>query len=181
MAEYLNIKKVCNFYVSTIHLTTMIIPFIHKKINLDLNIATLLEYNLSENINTLLSKLILNNEEKNKIINIGWKSTNLNKYIEIEKRLKETIKNTKQIIIIVVGDEKRINYANECIEKYLKKHSKKIGNRKITIIDCYEVTEFNNNIIEILNSHEYILNTSGEYKIDEYMGTEISKRESAID
>ena len=35
-------------------------------------------------------------------------------------------------------------------------------NKKIKIVNCYEVTEFNTNIKEILDEHDKILNTSGE-------------------
>lgn len=168
MKEILNIKKVCNFYVSTTHLTTMMVPFIHKKLNMDINISTFLQFNLFENIELLLSRLILNDNSREEIKSINWNSTNMYKYSNIEKNLKETIKNTKQVMIIVVGDEKRINFVNQCIDKFFEKNSKKIGNKKITIINCYEVSQFNNSILEILDKHQYILNTSGEHLIYEY-------------
>ena len=168
MKEILNIKKVCNFYVSTTHLTTMMVPFIYKKLNMDINISTFLQFNLNENIDLLLSRLILNDNSREEIRNINWNSTNMHKYSDIEKNLKEIIKNVKQVIIIVVGDEKRINFVNQCIEKFFEKNSKKIGNKKISIINCYEVSQFNNGILDILDRHQYILNTSGEYLIEEY-------------
>ena len=37
---------------------------------------------------------------------------------------------------------------------------------KITIINCYEVMQFNNNVKEILDKHDKILNTSGEMEIE---------------
>ncbi|MBQ6992744.1 MAG: hypothetical protein IJN50_07610 [Clostridia bacterium] len=179
MKEILNIRKVCNFYVSTTHLTTMMIPFIHKKMNMDINISTFLQYNLNENIEILLSKLILNDNSREEIRSINWNSTNMYKYSNIEKVLKETIKNAKQIMIIVVGDEKRIDFVNQCIERFFDKNSKKIGNKKITIINCYEVSQFNNDMLEILNNHQYILNTSGEHLIEEYFNG--YERKQAID
>lgn len=168
MKEILNIKKVCNFYVSTTHLTTMMVPFIHKKLNMDINISTFLQFNLYENIELLLSRLILNDNSREEINSINWNSTNMYKYSNIEKILKETIKKDKQVMIIVVGDEKRIDFVNQCIDKFFEKNSKKIVNKKITLINCYEVSQFNNSILEILNKHQYILNTSGEHLIDEY-------------
>ena len=47
---------------------------------------------------------------------------------------------------------------------------------EITIVNCYEIIEFNGSINEILDSHDKILNTSGEKEIeevfDEYKRTE---------
>ena len=42
----------------------------------------------------------------------------------------------------------------------------KIEGIHINIINCYEVSEFNSNINSILNEHEYIINTSGEYPVE---------------
>ena len=51
----------------------------------------------------------------------------------------------------------------------LKKSLKNISleNKSIKIIDFYEVTEFNYNIMEILDKHDKIINTSGEKEIEE--------------
>lgn len=49
------------------------------------------------------------------------------------------------------------------MEKWVKKSDFK----KIKIINFFEVTEFNNNIMEILDAHDRILNTSGEREISE--------------
>ena len=46
----------------------------------------------------------------------------------------------------------------------------------ITVINCYEVTAFNDNVREILDLHEYIINTSGVHRIEEiFEETENSK------
>ena len=38
---------------------------------------------------------------------------------------------------------------------------KELEGININIINCYEVSEFNNNINIILDKHDYIINTSG--------------------
>ena len=58
-----NVKKVCGFYVSNIHLTTMVLPYIKNQIEMDEKFETILEYNLKEYIDKILSNLI----KKNKI------------------------------------------------------------------------------------------------------------------
>ena len=48
------------------------------------------------------------------------------------------------------------------IEKLLENQ-----NQYLTIINCYEVMQFNNNMTQILDQHDKILNTSGERQIEE--------------
>ena len=53
------------------------------------------------------------------------------------------------------------------MEKTLESFKNKGKNINIKIINCYEVTEFNGNITEILDKHNKILNTAGEKEIEE--------------
>ena len=41
-----NIKKLCNFYVSDLHLSVMLLPYLNKQINEDVEITTIFEENL---------------------------------------------------------------------------------------------------------------------------------------
>ena len=59
-----NIKKVCGFYVSSVHLITMILPFIRNKLEEHVKIETFFEYNLKENVNRILEKIIINDAER---------------------------------------------------------------------------------------------------------------------
>ena len=52
---------------------------------------------------------------------------------------------------------------NQNIEKWFKKSNV----QSIKIINLFEVTEFNNHIMEILDAHDKVLNTSGEKEIEE--------------
>ena len=52
---------------------------------------------------------------------------------------------------------------NQNIEKWFEKSNI----QSIKIINLFEVTEFNNHIMEILDAHDKVLNTSGEKQIEE--------------
>ena len=166
MGEFSNVKKVCGFYVSSMHLITMILPYIKKETNKDVKIETILEYNLKENVNNVVANLIINDKEKENILNINWNINKIQKYSNIEKRLKNISKN-EQINILISGSIKYIEEANTIIEKIINKNINKINKNKITIINCYEVKEFDDNIREILDSHELIINTAGIHKIED--------------
>ena len=166
MKEISNVKKVCGFYVSSMHLVTMILPHIKNETNRDVKFETVLEYNLKENVSNVLSNLIINDKEKENILNINWNSNKIQKYSNIEKRLKNILEN-KEINILISGSKKYIEEANIIIEKFLNKNNNKISKKKITIINCYEVREFDDNIREILDEHELIINTSGIHKVED--------------
>lgn len=155
------IEKLCSFYVSDWHLVTMLLPYINHKIEENSKIITILEHDVEENLKLLLEKLNLNNEEK--ILSINWKSLDSKKYSEIEKLLSREIKNGTENIILVNGCKDYIEKNNFNIEKWVK--NSKI--QQIKIINFFEVTEFNNHILDILNAHDKVLNTSGEREIED--------------
>ena len=155
------IEKLCSFYVSDWHLVTMLLPYINHKIEENSKIITILEHDVGENLKLLLEKLNLNNEEK--ILSINWKSLDSKKYSEIEKLLSQEIKNGTENIILVNGCKDYIEKNNFNIEKWVK--NSKI--QQIKIINFFEVTEFNNHILDILNAHDKVLNTSGEREIED--------------
>ena len=152
--------KICGFYVSNIHLITMILPFIKEKIQEEVKIETLFQENL--NINQVLNNLIINEKNKQNILKIKWKKTVLEKYNKIENNLNEILNNEKNIIL-VGGNINYINEANNILNKFIEKNKLK----NITIINCYNISEFDDNIKEILDKHEFIINTSGIHKIEE--------------
>ncbi len=159
--ENQKVEKLCGFYVSNWHLTTMLLPYINHQIDKDAKIITILENDIEENVKTLVEKLNLKNAEE--ILKIRWTNINSKKYGDIENILKEEICKTKENIILINGCQNYIEGNNKNVEKWIKKSSK----NKIKIINLFEVTEFNHNIMEILNAHDRILNTSGEKEISE--------------
>ena len=159
-----NLTKLCSFYVSDWHLVTMLLPYINRKINEQAKIATILEKDIQENIKVLLEKLNLKNKEK--IEQINW--TN-----EQRKNIFSNIENSKEIIIIVNGGKDFIKNKNEKIEKYLETHE---INKKVKIINCFEVIEYNGSISDVLEEHDMVLNTSGEREISELFGNYENKK-----
>lgn len=159
-------KKLCSFYVSEWHLVTMILPYMNKELNEKANIITVLEKNIEENVKTLISKLNLKNEKE--ILGIDWKSSQGIKYSELDKKLSENIKKEKHCnIIFISGSKEYIDFVNQNVEKWICTHVEDSAKSNIKIINCYEVTEFNSSIHEILNAHDKVLNTSGEKYIYE--------------
>ncbi len=156
-----NVEKLCSFYVSDWHLATMLLPYINRQIDKNTNIITLLENNIKENIETLVEKLDLKNREK--ILEIRWENINSKKYSDIEEILKKEVNETNENIILVNGCKDYIEKNNENIERWIQK----TGIKEIKIINFFEVTEFNHHIVEILNAHDRVLNTSGEREISD--------------
>ena len=165
MCEYENVKRICSFYVSNAHLITMILPYIRKQLNLNIEIVTFSEYNLTEYVEQILSKLIGENNLKENILGINWNTSNSYKFNTVEKEIKDKLSENKELNIFIVGNNKYINAAKENLDKFFLKNTKKMQGKYITIIDCYEVTEFNDNIRDILDEHDGILNTSGIHEI----------------
>lgn len=160
-----SIMKLSSFYVSDWHLVTMLLPYINKELNEETKIATILENDIKNNVEVLVKKLNLKTEEK--ILNINWSARNAKKYSNVSKIIQENI--GSNILIIVNGTKDYIKNANENINKYVEQNKDKLEETKTTIkvVDCYEIVEFNGSIVEILDKHDKILNTSGEKEINE--------------
>ena len=155
-----NIEKLCSFYVSDWHLVTMLLPYINKQIDEKANIITILEKDIEENIRTLIKKLNLKNEKK--ILDLNWKKVNGIKYTEIEQELKKLEKQDILNVIFINGKKEYIDITNKNIEKFIKDNKDKYKQIQMKLINCYEVSEFNFNMQDILHNHDKILNTSGE-------------------
>ena len=154
-------EKLCSFYVSDWHFATMLLPYINHKIEEKVNVITLLENDMEENIETLVKKLNLKNQKQ--ILEIRWKNVDTKKYADIDTILKEEIRKEGKNVILINGCKDYIEKNNENIEKWIEKTNEK----DIKVINFFEVTEFNHHIVEILNSHDRVLNTSGEREITE--------------
>lgn len=156
-----NVKKICSFCVSDWHFITMTTPYINQKIQNGEKVKIYTSQNHFLAAKTFLSKLTLNNEAKQKIADLNWNASKINRFTQLQEELKDI--NKKNITLIIEGENSYIEKLNNYIEKWAEKNKDK----KITVVDCYEVMQFNQNIGEILKKHDKILNTSGEKEIEE--------------
>lgn len=154
-----NITKICSFYVSDWHLTTMLLPYINKEIENKNEISTILENDLENNITVLVERMKMKN--KSKILQINWKNE---KNLEIEN-IENILKNKREQTIVINGKKEYIENANKAIEKLVNLNNKNLNNLKI--LNCYEVMEVSSNFNEILDKHDKVLNTTGEKNIEE--------------
>lgn len=159
--EQCNIKKLCNFYVSDLHLSVMLLPYLSKQINEDVEITTIFEKLDKKDMESILQKLNVKNKEK--ILNINWFNSNKNTYDEIKSTIDKGLNNEKNITVIIGGNQKYILENNKNIINYLEEKNEK--NKNIKIINCYNVEEIGRNMQEIVQEYDGILNTSGETEI----------------
>lgn len=156
------IEKVCNFYVSDWHMAVMILPFVSQEINSGKKVATIFENTIKENIETLLEKLNLKNEQE--IKNINWDSIPELQKKEIEEILQDE---TQDIVIVISGSEMYIKDCDKKIEQYYKESHM---NQQVKIVNCFEMTSIDGNISKVLHEHNKILNTKGEKEIKNKLG-----------
>ena len=147
--EQQNIKKLCNFYVSDVHLSVMLLPYISKEINNDVEVTTIFEKTQKKDFEEILEKLNIKNKEQ--ILNINWIGNCTED--EIEKNIKTSFKCGKRNTIIIGGGEKYISNINNLINNELSKNS------NIKIIDCYNIEEIESNMKSIIKKYDGVINT----------------------
>ena len=157
--------KVCNFYVNNWHLLTILFSYLNKNINEKTNVITILEDDLENYAETLIEKIILNNKDKEKIIDINWRKTDVENE-GFEDYFKSGITENNRVIIIVNGKVDYIESANGAIYNLIKKTG--MYGKRIKIINCFDVSDENMNMGDVLNEHESVLNTSGEIKVEDF-------------
>lgn len=158
----IKVNRVCGFYVNDWHLTTMILPYINKSIKENKQILTIMENGIRVQIEELLSRMNLNKNTQDKILNIDWISKPVCKYSNIKDEIEIKLKSNNKLNIIINGTKEYIEIVNANIHKA----SKDLTNKEITIVNCYEITK-ESDVKEILSRHEFILNTSGINKIED--------------
>ena len=133
------IEKVYSSYVSEYHLEMILVPFINSKIEEKENVVIETEYDMNETLNTLLSKLNLKEENKEKILRLGW------------NKKENNIKSKDNVIIIGNKD-------------YIENTNRRIMQKNIedlTIVDCYKFEDICNNMSEVADKYDFNLNTNG--------------------
>ena len=144
--------KTCSFYTSDYHFEMISLPYINKKIEENKEIIILTENNLENTINKLVSNINLNQEKKEKILNLNWKNDDLNKF----KLINKNTENNKNMVIFIKGNKNYIKNINKNIEKWTE------NNKNTHVIDCYNLEEISGKIDEIVNNYTKVLSTKGE-------------------
>ena len=147
MVENVEAQRYCSLYVTDMHLIVMLIPYIERELEKKEKIITILENDLENEIDTIVKKVNLGREKKNKIKRINWKKNLLSK---------EQIGEIKGETILIKGSYEFIQSVNEVLKT---EHNR--------VIDCYDIDTFEQNSRTILEQHNAILNTSGIRKISD--------------
>ena len=167
MKERLLLRKTCSIHASDLHFATVIFPYISKEIENGSIVKTIFERNEKQNIEKIIQNVGLNSETKEKLKEIDWMESDIIKIRGIFKLLEKEIMYNKKINIIVLGRNIFIQKVNKAIDLWVKNNIEKIKS-EINVINCFSFEEAKE-IGTILNSHDYILKTSG---IEELLGEE---------
>ena len=132
--------KMCSFYVSDFHLEMILVPFLNKKIDNNEDIKIVTEKDLKDSVEILISKMNLNEDKKQKILNLEWNRT-------------ENLEFKNNSNIIIIGREQYINETNNKI--------KQLNIREANIVDCYDFEEIKDKMENITENYEKNLNTLG--------------------
>ena len=106
-----NVKRICSFYVSDWHLISMLLPYISKHINTETKITNITEKDLEDKIKEFISKLNLNKEIQERILEMNWNKKAVYTYRKLDDRIKEEM-------IIISGNKQYIDKMNKNIAKY---------------------------------------------------------------
>ena len=169
MEKTYNMKKICSFCVSDWHFITMITPYINQKLKCGEKVIILSSKDCTLIAKIFLSKLTLNEKQKEQIENLNWNLHDLNNRIDLIK----DINNYENVTIIIKGDNNYIENINRNLKNVLKNDMCK----RITLVNCFEAIQANQEIEEILKNHSKVLNTSGEKNIEEVFGDIVKKNE----
>jgi hypothetical protein len=147
-------ESTCLFFASDYHFEMITLPYITKKIKEKNNIVVIPENNLEETVNTLLSRLNLQEKDKKGILEINWKNDDCNKIEELKEITKKNIPTT----IFIKGKESYIRNINDKIGDCINKEN-------INVIDCYDLNSIKKEIVNITENYKNVLVTSGIKKI----------------
>ena len=115
----MNNSKFCSFYVSDVHLITMLLPYINEKNKEEKEFITIFEKDISESAEKVIKSINLRKKDELNFLNIGWGNNKILKNIDVNEKY-----------FIVMGSTEFIRNINKELEK-------KEGN--FIIINCFEV------------------------------------------
>ena len=141
-------EKSCVIYTSDYHLEMIMLPYINENLKNDKKVYVFTENNLEETINTLISRVNLEESAKEKVLKINWKKDDENKYNNL-------LRDKEESLVFIKGKENYIKKVNNNLNQ-LKNY------KKIKIVDCYDVNDISEDIENIANHYKKILNTTGK-------------------
>lgn len=147
-------EKLCLFFASDYHFEMITLPYINENLNKNKKIIVVTENNLDKTIEKVLSRINLTEEDKNKLITLNWKNDDISKIEEIKKADDEK----RDTIVFVKGKEDYIDNINNNLGTSIK-------NERVTIIDCFDINEVQDDIGNIAKKYDKILSTSGVEKL----------------
>lgn len=142
-------EKTCLFFASDYHFEMITLPYITKKLQENKEIVIMTENNLDKTIKKVVSRIDLNKETEDKVLELDWKSDDSNKLEELKN-----IENNKDILIFIKGKEDYIKKVNNDIKEITE-------SKKLEIIDCFDVNNLEDNLSDIAGNYSNILNTTG--------------------
>lgn len=138
--------KMCMFFASDYHFEMISLLSIKREIEKGNQTIIIPENDLTKTVNTVLSRVNFSEEEKGKIKEIDW--SNKDKIKKIDKIIKEG----REVSIYIKGGEKYVKEKNKMLNEIKNKDG-------IQIIDCYDITQMNENIEKIKENYKEQLMT----------------------
>ena len=77
-------EKMCLFFVSDYHFEMISLPFINKELNDDKNVVVMTENSLDDTVDELLSKINLNQNDRDKLKGIDWSANDFTKLNDVK-------------------------------------------------------------------------------------------------
>lgn len=144
-------NKICSFNVNEYHLVTMLMPYIYEEVNYEKEVITFFEKDLTESYEKVLNTNNLFWRNREVLDKIDWKKLDPKKLSSKFEKCKDND------IVIVAGREEFINRINRLISNF---------HTNFTLVNCFEINNFEEDIEKIINNHSKMLNTKGIKEIE---------------
>lgn len=143
-------EKSCLFFASDYHFEMISLPYINNKIKEDKNVIIITENDLENTMEKLISRVNLEEKDKNRILELDWKNDDFSKFKNVKKANEEN----KETVIFIKGKRNYIENVNKNIENW-------IDNKEINVIDCYDINEIEKSVSDVAKQYNKILSTAG--------------------
>ena len=152
-------RKSYMIYASDYHFEMIGLLNIRKELKENKTVIILTQNDLEKTVKTVLSRITMNEEEKEKIQKINWTGETETKY----KEIKNSIEQNQEISIYIKGEEKFIEEQNKKINKLIESEN---NFDNISIVDCYDFSEISERSNEIIKKYDEVLVTGNKISIN---------------